>query len=401
MNTATFSLASLRFHALSNIFNIVVLALGIATIITLLRVSDQIEDRFDQDLNGIDLVVGAKGSPLQLILSSVFHLDVPTGNIPLKDAEELEKNPLIKSAIPVALGDSYHGFRIVGTTPDYPRHYNASLSEGHLWTHAMETVLGSEVARRSGLTVGAHFVGSHGLTQGGEEHSDFPYTVTGILAPTGSVVDRLIFTDISSVWNVHEHHHDDDDDHEEKSAGREITALLITYKSPLAAATLPRLINNTSSLQAASPALELAKLYHLIGAGSEAIRFFGIVLMAVAGIGFFVTLFHAASDRRYDIALLRALGATRAKIFAFMIIEGLILGALGTVLGIMLGHLMTWGIEVYIQHYRHMTLTNAAFTRVEFYIAFSALGVALAASIIPAWIACKTNVAALLARSAS
>src|SRR5271154_798249 len=113
MNIVKLSFANLRFHGLNNIFNVVILALGIATIVMLLHVSQQVEQRFERDLAGIDLVVGAKGSPIQLILSSVFHLDIPNGNIPLEEVEKLKANPLIKSAIPIALGDNYNSFRIV------------------------------------------------------------------------------------------------------------------------------------------------------------------------------------------------------------------------------------------------------------------------------------------------
>src|SRR5271154_3796299 len=123
MNILNLSFSSLRHNAVSNIFNILILALGIAIIVTLLHVSEQVEQRFDRDLQGIDLVVGAKGSPIQLILSSVFHLDFPNGNIPLDEAKKLRDNPLIAAAIPIALGDNYSAFRIVGTTADYISHY--------------------------------------------------------------------------------------------------------------------------------------------------------------------------------------------------------------------------------------------------------------------------------------
>ena len=154
MNILTLSLANLKFRAMSSLFNVLILSLGIATIITLLQISRELEQRFTRDLAGIDLVVGAKGSPIQLILSSVFHLDIPNGNIPLDEAEKLEKNPLIKAAIPLALGDNYNGFRIVGTTPAYISHYAGTLAEGRLYEAPMEAVLGSDVAAKYHLAVG-------------------------------------------------------------------------------------------------------------------------------------------------------------------------------------------------------------------------------------------------------
>lgn len=433
MNILKLSLANLRFRHLSSFFNILVLALGMAIIVTLLHVGRQVEQRFDRDLQGIDLVVGAKGSPIQLILSSVFHLDIPNGNIPLEEAERLRKNPLIKSAIPVALGDNYRGFRIVGTTPDYARHYAAELAEGNYWSGEMQAVLGSEVARDSGLRPGQLFSGSHGLSVGAEEHAESPYEVVGLLKSTGTVLDRLVLTDVGSVWRIHEHHdqHDDgeeeageDHEHEhethaemdhdeeaghEEPAGhdhdeevhhedREITALLITYRTPVAAVTLPRLVNKTSSMLAASPAFEMARLFKILGVGGDAIRLFGTVLMAIAAVGFFVTLFNAVHDRRYDIALMRSMGATRRKVFAFVLAEGLTLGVFGTAVGILLGHAFAYGAQRWIETTRHMTLNPVGFHPYEVYAAAIAIGISALAAIIPALMAYRINPAKILSR---
>jgi putative ABC transport system permease protein len=395
MNMIKLSLSNLRFHSVSSFFNMLILALGIATIVTLLHVSSQVEQRLEADLKGFDLVIGAKGSPIQLILSSVFHLDIPNGNIPLKEAERISKNPLIKSAIPLALGDNYHNFRIVGTTPDYAKHYEAILAEGTYWKTPMEVVLGSEVARISGMKLGQSFSGSHGLTAGGEEHSDFPYRVVGILQPTGTVIDRLVLTDVGSVWNIHEH---DKDEPVTSPTEREITSLLVSYKSPAAAVTLPRMINKTSSLQAASPAFEMARLIKIIGIGSDAITVLGGVLILIAAIGFFVTLFNAINDHRYDIALMRSLGATRQKVFAFVLTEGLILGSIGTAAGIALGHGFVALVMRYISESKHMQLSGLGFHPYEAYIVLGALGISITSAIIPAIMAYKINVAKILSK---
>jgi putative ABC transport system permease protein len=419
MNILRLSLCNLRFRALASFFNVTVLALGIATIVTLLHVSLQMERRFDRDLQGFDLVVGAKGSPIQLILSSIFHLDSPSGNIPLDEALKIVHNPLVKTAIPVALGDSYRGFRIVGTSPDYPKHYNATLAQGAYWTDNMQAVLGSEVARASGLEVGGTFVGSHGLTEGGEEHTQFPYKVVGILAPTGTVADRLVFTDVGSVWNVHEHHHEEDEhpagaatpgaakdsdhDHDhgkEPPPAREITSLLLTYKSDYAAVKLPYLINKTSSMMAASPAVEMHRLWSIIGVGSETIRFFGDALVFIAGAGFFVTLWGAVADRRYDIALMRSLGATRRKIFSFVLVEGLTLGLLGVLLGLVLGHAFAWEVQATIEASRHMTLEPVGMHPFEPYLVLIALLLSGIVALIPAFMAYRMNVATVLSKNA-
>lgn len=400
MNLAKLSLCSLRFRALNSVFNVCVLALGMATIVTLLHVGQQVEQRFTRDLEGIDLVVGAKGSPIQLILSSVFHLDIPNGNIPLAEAEKFRSHPLVKSAIPVALGDSYHGFRIVGTTRDYPQHYHAELAQGAYWAVAMEAVLGSEVARASQLKPGDTFAGSHGLSEGGEEHAASPYRVVGILKPTGTVIDRLVLTGVESVWHVHEHEQEEGghDAGNHEKGGREITSLLITYKSPMAAVTLPRLVNKTSSMQAASPAFEAARLLQMIGTGSDTVALFAAVLMVIAALGFFVTLWSAVNERSYDIALMRSLGATRRKVLALVVAEGLTLGAAGTLLGLALGHAFARGAQAWIESTRHLTLNPVGFHADEPYAVLIALAISLIASIIPAWTAYRANIADILSR---
>src|SRR5262249_40438933 len=142
--------------------------------------SQALDNRFSRDLAGVDLVVGAKGSPLQLIMSAMFEIDIPTGNIPLDAAERLEHNPLIRTAAPVSLGDNVQGLRIVGTTPAYASLYRASLAQGRFWTEPLEVVLGAEAARALHKSIGDTFVGQHGLAVGGEMHSQFPYRVVGI-----------------------------------------------------------------------------------------------------------------------------------------------------------------------------------------------------------------------------
>ncbi len=401
MNIFSISFSSLKFRALGSIFNVIILALGIATIITLLQLSQMLEQRFTRDLQGIDLVVGAKGSPIQLILSSVFHIDIPNGNIPLAEAQELEKNPLIKTAIPLALGDNYNGFRIVGTNSDYISHYDGKIAQGKIFTQQMEATLGSDVARKYKLKVGDQIVGAHGLANSDDLHSDFPYTIVGILQPSGTVLDRLVLTPVESVWHVHEH--PDEDDAEEvayKKAHpeKEITSLLITYKTPMAAVTLPRMVNANSSMQSASPAFETARLIKMIGIGSDTIALFGGVLVLISAIGFFINLFNAVSDRKYDIALMRSLGATRSKIFSFVLTEGLTLGVFGALLGIILGHLFTCAVAGWVEKTRHMTLVSGGFSTYEAYIIVAAVIISIIAAVIPALMAYKVDIAKLLSR---
>ncbi|MDX5476855.1 MAG: ABC transporter permease, partial [Cyclobacteriaceae bacterium] len=163
MNMFKLSWKYLTAKPLSTGLNILLLALGLAIITVLILIQDQFENKMTRDAQGIDLVVGAKGSPLQLILSSVYHIDFPTGNIDMNDAMALSKNRLVKNIIPMGLGDNYQGYRIVGTNYDYIDLYSAEMGEGELWKKPFDVVLGHEVAMKLGLTVGDNFVGSHGI----------------------------------------------------------------------------------------------------------------------------------------------------------------------------------------------------------------------------------------------
>ena len=424
MNSLRLSFAYLRHRALSTSLTVTTFAAGVAMIVVLLLVNAQIQNEFDKNLKGIDLVVGAKGSPLQLILSSVFHLDIPNGNIPLDAAERLSRHPMVREAIPLALGDNFRGYRIVGTTTAYPEHYQARLQAGgRYWSKAMEAVLGSEVAGRSGLKTGDSFAGSHGLTVGGELHGEFPYTVVGIMEPTGSVLDRLVLTGRESVWYIHEHHHHDDDDGDEApgadghqgpqgahhaepadhdhhadhhadhdaaahggAAGheREITSLLISYNSPLAAAGLPRLINKTTSMQAASPAFEMARLNALMGRGTETLQYFAWFLIALAGFGIFAGLYNAMNERRYDLALMRSFGARPGKLFALMMTESLAVSLLGAAIGIATGHLLVEGIATWLSGSHQIQMTGRLFLAEEAWLAPVSLAVGALAALLPA-----------------
>jgi putative ABC transport system permease protein len=310
-------------------FHLLTLSLGVAMVIALAALNTGLSNRFTRDLAGVDLVVGAKGSPLQLILSSVFQLDAPTGNIPLATPERLSKNMVVKQVVPLALGDNVGGHRLVGTTPRYAALYGAKLSAGRWWTGPMQAVLGAETARDLKLTVGATFFSAHGLS-GGPAHRATPYRVVGVLAPTGAVVDRVAMTDVASVWRAHATETDPE-------APKQITAVLVSYRSAMGAVMLPPMIAAQPDLQAASPAVEAARLTKLLGVGADLLQALGIGVLALAGLGFFVALFAAVSERRRELVLLRVLGAGRSLLFGVVALEALTLGLTGGVIGLALG----------------------------------------------------------------
>jgi putative ABC transport system permease protein len=360
------------FHALT-------LALGVAVVVSLALVDRSVQDRFRRDLAGVDLVIGAKGAPTQLILSALFQTDVPTGNIPLAAYESLAADPMVRTAVPVSLGDSVRGARIVGTTLAYAELYGAELGQGRWWGRPMEAVLGAQAAEALGAGLGGRIAGQHGLT-GGEAHGQ-PYTVVGVLKPTGAVIDRLVLTDTASVWAVH------DDHGNSEAASREVTAVLVRYRSPMAAVMLPTRIAAQPDLQAASPALEVARLTRLLGAGAEVLRTLGFALLALAALGFFIALFGAVNQRQRELALLRVLGARPSLLFRAIALEALALGLVGGAAGLALGRGAAAAAAQATARGGGPALVSPPLGMVDAAALFGAAALSLAAASIPAYIA--------------
>jgi putative ABC transport system permease protein len=370
--------------------HVLLLALGVATLVLLLLFTGQAEQRLERDARAVDLVVGAKGSPMQLILSSVLHVDVPTGNIALEAARRIAADPMVALSTPISLGDSYRGFRIVGTDASFLSLYGLSVGQGSAFRDEMEAVLGSEVARRTGLAPGATFAGSHGLAgTGGATHGDHAFKVVGILAPSGTVADRLVLTPLESVWEVH-------GDHGAAPETREITALLVRYRTPIAAAQLPRRINSATALQAASPAYEGARLMSLVGVGVDALGVFAAVLMASAALSVFIALSTALQERRHDLALLRMLGASPGRLFALVAAEGMTLVVSGVILGLVVGHVATEALGRWLARSQAWPVTGLAWAGGEAWLVLLALAVGAAACAIPAILAYRRDPATVL-----
>jgi putative ABC transport system permease protein len=402
MNLIKLSWKYLLAKPLNTGLNILLLAMGLAIITVLLLMQDQFENKMTRDAKGIDLVIGAKGSPLQLVLSSVYHIDFPTGNISLDEAEGVSKNRLIKNVIPLGMGDNYNGYRIVGTNHDYLELYEATFKEGKAWELPFETVVGHEVARKLDLNIGNKFVGSHGIGTASHAHDEHDYVVVGVLEKQDNVLDQLILTSIESVWYTH----DEDHDHEKfeqpvattgfpssEQPEREVTSLLVQYRNPIAAVQLPRFINSRSSLQAASPSFEISRLFELLGIGIKLIQGLAVVIIVIAGLGIFIALYNSLKERKYDLAVMRTLGASRGTLFVHIILEGFLLTLLGGVLGLAIGHFFLWLLVITNEQGALAGLRPDVFLAEELWLLVIALATGVVASLIPAWNAYRTDIA--------
>lgn len=398
MNAPRIVLAQLARRPLQTVLAVVLLALGVATLTFVVLVQGQLSRQLARDAQGIDLVVGAKGSPLQLILSALYHVDVPTGNVPLAAVEQLRAHRLVEQVIPVSLGDNYRGFRIVGTEPALLVHYGARTASGGVWSAPMQAVLGAEAARVTGLGVGSVLHGTHGLAQGGAVHEEARYEVVGVLARSGTVLDRLVLTDKASVWRVHEGDPADDAERRILEEEREVTALLVRYASPMAAAIVPRQVNAESRLMAASPANELARLFAVMGVGIDTMRVFGGVLIAASLLALFVTLFNALEERRYDIAIMRLLGASRGRVAGLLLLESWLLALVAVLAGLFTGLAAVALVGRWLAQSRAFALSPTALAPELAWIGIVALVAATLAAALPAWRASRMDIADTLAR---
>lgn len=410
MNLFKISIANLKEKKLNSFLSALLLTLGIGMISLLLLLNKQLDEQFRRNIRGIDMVVGAKGSPLQLILSSIYQIDSPTGNIPLSEVNALKRNPFIKTIIPLSMGDNYHGFRIVGTTPKYAEHFQAKIKEGVLFNKPMDVVLGSKVAKNSELKIGDTFASSHGLDSEGDAHDDKKYKVVGIFESTGSVVDQLVLTNLESVWEIHEHAEtpanntkESDPEHENEMAEshhedeKQVTSALIQFRNPMGLLTIPRQINQNTSMQAALPSIEINRLFSLLGVGIDTLRALALVIIVIAGASVFISLYNSLKERKYEMALMLSMGATRTKLFFMLLLEGLILAITGYISGIILSRIGLWLFSRAAEEDFNYSLREFSLLPEEIYLLIGALVLGLVAAALPSLGIYRLNISRTLA----
>lgn len=395
---------------LNLLLSLILFGLGIGLITFLLLLNTQLKENFDSNLADIDLVIGAKGSPLQMILCNMYHIDSPTGNISIKEAKPFlnPKHPLIKLAVPLSLGDSYRNYRIVGTTYDILGLYNARIKEGRQWKKDLEVTIGAAVADNTGLKIGDTFNSAHGFDDDEDlEHDHSSLKVVGILEGTGSVIDQLILTNTSSVWMVHDHNEERQDsshqhNHSHGSSiedileheDEDITSILIKYKSRTNFQTLsmPRNINENTDLQAASPAIEINRLYAMMGVGTDAIRWLAILIAFVSALSIFISLFKSMQERKYELSLMRVMGGSRRQLFFLILLEGILMAVMGYILGTALSHFGMELLSGYLKSGYRYSFTGWRWLSDEWIVLMVSILLGIIAALIPAIQASRTDI---------
>lgn len=409
---------------LSMVLSLVLLVLSVSLVTFILQLSQQINGQMAQNIGPVDMVVGAKGSPLQLVLSSVLHIDAPTGNISLNEAQAIKNHPFVGSAIPISYGDNYRGYRILGTEHAYLENYQVKLSHGRLFQKPFELVVGNAVAKKLELKIGDKVTSSHGLTASTiDAHKDHPYSIVGIIEPMGTVIDQLLICDLESIWDAHNHvkENDEDGDHEQKEhedhahkqleseseehneeeghmeEDKEITSLLVKFKSPLGLVQLPRFINENTNMQAALPGFEVQRLNGLLGAGVKTINGIALSILLVSGFSIFISLLKTIRERRQELALLRTYGLGTKKLLVLVLFEGLFLAFFGFLLGWMLGRMALMGASTYIESEYGYALQISLPTVQELIFLIATLIIAVIAVICASTSIFKMNISKILA----
>jgi putative ABC transport system permease protein len=280
----------------------------------------------------------------------------------------------------------------------------------------MEVTVGSNAAVVMQLKIGDTFLSTHGLTTDGHAHEEQRFLIKGILERTNTVIDNLILTNVESIWQVHEAHASEetvlktDLEHESTfvqsalvpsiAAGdslKEITALLIQYRSPMGAIQLPRFINSQSSMQAASPAFESARLFSILGVGVEILSGFAYVLIFISALSIFIALYNSLKERRYDLAIMRTMGATKRKLVVSILLESSVLTFLGSLIGLLLGHGVLMLMSATIEETQKAGITGLVFYPEEWIILAGSLLLGVLCSAIPAVQAYRTDISKVLA----
>ncbi len=393
---------SMRQRMLATILTALSIALGVGLVTLILMLREEVERSFSQRSVGYEMLIGAKGSPLQLVLNTVYGIGTPTGNIPYGYYQRIASDPMVGLAVPVAIGDHYRGFRVVGTTPaffkefTYQRDRHFELADGRVFDKGFEAVLGARAARETGLKIGDTCTPAHGVSaeEGGEVHEHAKTTIVGIMRETGTPMDRGIYVPLETVWEIHadehagsdpryegmnaeqiaqmkqleameaetasdEHGHahkadpagghgadSEEADHAEHEHAatipdslKSVTAVYVSLKNKIVFDRFRRAILDEPVAQAVIPAMEIRNLFDIVGNINAILLAIAYVVVLVGLAGVLVSIYTTMNERRREIAIMRALGARRRTIFALLVTESALVALIGGVVGLLLGHI--------------------------------------------------------------
>lgn len=399
---------------LKNFLTIFAIMVSVMLIICIQNISAQLSSNVIDNISEYDLIVGKNGSSTGLVMSTVFYYGAPEGNIDISYLEELEKDKYVQKAVPLGMGDTYNGYKIIGTSALFFDNENYILKNGKFIENEGDVVLGSTVAKRTGLKIGDTFKSQHGLTEAENNSSshhneNFEYTVVGILEPTNTPNDTVLFTTIETLWNTHNIHYEHNDINEQNknsekakshtlSEGSDVetntsllTAVLIRSRGLSEQNLLYQELKKDEKIQVIMPTDTLRGLLSSLNIGEVVITLIASVSVILSVIMLFITMLTSSIERRKDISILRALGAKRSTVFLIIIIEILIIAIIGVLLGFLVAHLLVGMIGNYVVTNYGLNISAWTVQSEEIFVMFITLILSLIAGIIPAMMVYKTD----------
>lgn len=437
---------NLKKRSLSTVLTITSVVLGVAMIIAITVIQAETEKSFSQTSVGYDLILAAKGSQLQTTLNALYHLETSTGIIPYALYEIARQDPRVSKAFPLYVGDSYRGNRVIGTSYDFlsdaqPRTgQNFVFRSGVNFDAPLQAVLGFEVARRTGLNIGDQIQITHGLAEvapGAEPHihDNAPVTIVGILERSGTANDRVIFTDLYTTHALHDpsfhiedyedehgtHDHAHDNEHEHDSEEptdlrdvitlKELDALLVKMVDPAAALQLSGMINYPTpanpllarnmmrdpffrykdQIMAVIPAMQIMALMSIVGNAEVVLKYIAWFVIVVALFGLLIAIYNTMEDRKRDIAIMRALGASKRHVFSIIVLEAITICAIGGIIGLFGGHAIVSLVTPHLAEVAGIVISSFDIQLSQLYYVLFVIVLGAIAGLIPAFKAYRTD----------
>ncbi len=405
MATLSLALRSLLNRRTTALLTVFAIAVSVALLLGVQKMRVAAKDSFANTVSGIDLIVGARSGPINLLLYSVFRVGDATANVSWETYQKIARHPDVAWTIPLSLGDSHRGYRVLGTSADYFRHYRyagqrqLTFAAGRPFADLYDAVLGADVARQLGYRLGQEIVIAHGLgAVSFAKHEDKPFRIVGILARTGTPVDRTVHVSLEAITAIHIDWQSGTQAlpgqrvSAEEARSRDltpdsITAFMLGMRSKVMTFTMQRAINDyrLEPLLAIIPGVALSQLWELVGVADTALMVVAAFVVLAGLLGMLTAILTSLNERRREMAILRSVGARARHVFALLVAEAGILAAAGVALGIALTYgLMATARPLLADRYG-IFVQIAGLNRYDFAILGAIIGAALLLGLFPAW----------------
>ncbi len=415
MNLLSLAWKSAKARAATTILTILSIAISTALVLGVEKVRTGARASFEQTVSGTDLIVGARSGPINLLLYSVFRLGDPTANLSWQTYQTFAGRKDVAWTVPLSLGDSHGGFRVLGTTTDYFQHYRyrnkqpLAIGEGDVFSGVFDAVLGARAARELGYSLGDEFDIAHGLKSVSfAEHKNRPFKVVGILKPTGTPVDRTIHVSLKGIEAVHLGWNNGapparrplgskapeiDEINEAELQPDAITAFLVGLKSKSAVLRFQRDANTykREALSAVIPGVALSQLWRVVSAAENALRAVAIVVVAAGFTGLLTTIMTSLNERRREIAVLRSVGAKSRDVFFLLVLESTLVAAIGAALGAAVINILLGVFSQIIEASAGLPLGGFGLSAYDLYIVSGVITLGFIVGFIPGWLAYRRS----------